>query len=213
MLYEALSMVRDELQEYIRSLGQGLPTANVVLENVALLETQHDNLLTDNDTYVIISLVNLEEESTLKNTPNVRKNAVGGFDYEDPPVYLNLYLLFCSTFFGGQPPNNNYTEALKRLSYVIQFFQSRKHFSISNTPNAELAQNLEGLTDPDVTTITLKFELYTLTFEQINHLWGSLGGRQIPFVMYKVRLIQIRERITHEAPVIEEIQDNSSPIR
>ena len=50
-------------------------------------------------------------------------------------------------------------------------------------------------------------ELYTLTFEQINHLWGSLGGRQIPFVMYKLRLVSITERaLVREVPLIEEIE-------
>lgn len=210
MLYKALSLIRDELEAYIRSQGQGLPTANVVLENVALLETQNDNLLTDN---VIITLVNLEEESTLKNIPNLKKNAIGGYDYVDPAVHLNLYLLFCANFVGGQHPNNNYTEALKRLSFVIQFFQSRNTFTLSETPNASVSQNTSNLTDPEVTSIKLRLELYTLTFEQINHLWGSLGGRQIPFVMYKARLVKIRERITQDASLIEEIQDRSAAIQ
>ena len=48
-------------------------------------------------------------------------------------------------------------------------------------------------------------ELYTLTFEQINHLWGSLGGKQSPFVMYKVRLVKIQSSIAEEGPVIEAI--------
>jgi hypothetical protein len=51
--------------------------------------------------------------------------------------------------------------------------------------------------------------MYTLTFEQINHLWGSLGGRQIPFVMYKVRMVAITERsIRREVPLIEEVDTN-----
>jgi hypothetical protein len=38
-------------------------------------------------------------------------------------------------------------------------------------------------------------------------LWGSLGGRQIPFAMYKVRLVSISERsIRREVPLIEEIE-------
>lgn len=210
MLFKALSLIRDELEAYIRSQGQGLPTANVVLENVALLETQNDNLLTDN---VIITLVNVEEESTLRNLPNLQKNAIGGYNYVDPPVNLNLYLLFCANFIGGQHPNNNYTEALKRLSYVMQFFQSRNTFTLSDAPNAAVSQNPEELSNPEVTTMKLRLELYTLTFEQINHLWGSLGGRQIPFVMYKARLVKIREKITRDASLIEEIQDRSSVIQ
>ena len=54
--------------------------------------------------------------------------------------------------------------------------------------------------------IRLVPELYTLTFEQINHLWGSLGGKQSPFVMYKIRLVRIQGRITAEAPLIESVK-------
>jgi len=60
----------------------------------------------------------------------------------------------------------------------------------------------------------LKFtlELYTLTFEQINHLWGSLGGRQVPFAMYKLRLVAITDRsIVREVPLIEEIETQIGP--
>ncbi|MNR02277.1 hypothetical protein D3C85_1181210 [compost metagenome] len=56
-------------------------------------------------------------------------------------------------------------------------------------------------------------ELYTLTFEQINHLWGSLGGRQVPFAMYKLRLVAISENaIVREVPLIEEIETNISTL-
>ena len=57
-----------------------------------------------------------------------------------------------------------------------------------------------------ITELRFTMELYTLTFEQINHLWGSLGGRQIPFVMYKLRLVSLSERaVVREVPLIEEI--------
>jgi hypothetical protein len=56
-------------------------------------------------------------------------------------------------------------------------------------------------------------ELYTLTFEQINHLWGSLGGKQMPFVMYKLRLIALTDRtIVREVPLIEEIDTTLRPV-
>ena len=69
------------------------------------------------------------------------------------------------------------------------------------------------LTEEDITNLKFTLELYTLTFEQINHLWGSLGGRQMPFAMYKLRLVAITERaIVREVPVIEEIETNLTKI-
>lgn len=206
MLFEALSIVRDELQYYIRTWGAGMPSANVVLENVALLETSGDTLLSD---AITISLVNIEEESTLKNTSHLRPNGTGGLAYTHAPIFLNLYLLFCANFTGGQHPNNNYLEALRRLSLVIQFFQSRKQFSIHNSPNSSLAQDPGNFSNPQLTGLELSMELYTLTFEQINHLWGSLGGRQIPFVMFKSRLVAIQERAVRNVGIVEEIDQRA----
>jgi hypothetical protein len=65
----------------------------------------------------------------------------------------------------------------------------------------------------DLAELRFTMELYTLTFEQINHLWGSLGGRQVPFVMYKLRLVGITDKaIVREVPLITEIQSTHHPI-
>jgi hypothetical protein len=59
----------------------------------------------------------------------------------------------------------------------------------------------------DVLELTIRHEMYTLSFEQVNHLWGTLGGKQMPFVLYKLRLIAITERkLVREVPLIEEIE-------
>ena len=203
MLFEALSIIKDELQAYFKALGD--TGAEVVLENISLLDSANDATLLDK---VIITLVNIEEESTLKNLSNVVK-VNGGISYVEPPVHLNLYLLRSANYPGGTPPRNNYTLALNRISTVIQFFQSHKTFSLKDSPNALLAQNLENLDNPDFTDLMLTIELYTLTFEQINHLWGSLGGKQLPFAMYKARLVKIQDKLRKQAPMIEEIHENS----
>jgi len=206
MIFESLSIVRDELQAYIRSLGD--TGVNVVLENIALLESSNDTNLKEK---LVITLVNIEEESTLKNFKNV-VSVNGGQNYQEPPVHLNLYLLFCANFVGGTPPRNNYTLSLTRLSYVIQFFQTKRIFTLHNSPNASLAENEENLNNPALANLRLTMELYTLTFEQINHLWGALGGKQIPFAMYKARLVQIQDKARREAPIVEQIEGNSSSI-
>jgi hypothetical protein len=56
--------------------------------------------------------------------------------------------------------------------------------------------------DPGI--IKLIVELYTLNFEQQNHLWGFLGAKYMPSVMYKARLLSIQE--AHAA-------DDQPPIR
>jgi hypothetical protein len=64
-----------------------------------------------------------------------------------------------------------------------------------------------------VSSLKFTLEMFTLSFEQINHLWGSLGGRQMPFVMYKLRLVSITEHAKlREVPLIEEIETVARPL-
>ncbi len=202
MIANALVLLREELTAHLATLGD---PATVLIENIGLFETEHGTDLPGN---IIISLVNIEEESSLKNGQSFSKWPDNRARYENRPVFLNLYVLFTANFPGGVAPNNGYVQALSRLSRVIAFFQGKNIFTPASS-SIPLPPELSNLADPDIASLKLKLEMYTLTFEQINHLWGSLGGRQIPFVMYKVRTVSITERsIRREAPLIEEIETN-----
>lgn len=191
MIDIALILLRDELTNYLSSKD----TATVVVDNIGLFETPGGVSLAEN---IVITLVNVEEESALKNQPSLKRPFIGNAIYQNPPVNLNLYVLFSCNYTG-----DHYNLALKRLSYIIRFLQSKNVFSVSSSVSGGSVK----LEDPDIIDLKFTMELYTLTFEQINHLWGSLGGRQMPFVMYKLRLVTITERATlREVPLIEEIE-------
>jgi len=193
MIFEALSIIRTELGVYIENLGDGGTRRDVVLGNISLLESNETESIKDK---VVITLVNAEEESALKNSNGIyRTNGVGGVSIENPPLCLNLYLLFSANWPDG------YDTAIQRLSNIIEFFQGNNIFTIQNSPNSVDALDA---TAPEVIELRLILNMYTMTFEQINHLWGSLGGKQIPFVMYKMRLVKVRSsKILREGSVIE----------
>jgi hypothetical protein len=195
MIDTAISLLEKELVNYLSFKD---PTATVVVDNIGMLETANGDKLANN---IVITVVNVEEESTLKNQPPLRYNPTKNAVYQNPPVFLNLYVLFTSNYWGDK-----YVFALQRISYVVQFLQSKNSFSY--------AASTDGLFTADPQLLSMKFtlELYTLTFEQLNHLWGSLGGRQIPFVMYKLRLVAISERATvRTVPLITEINSDARP--
>jgi Pvc16 N-terminal domain len=198
MIDAALQLLRDELTSYLSTRD----AATVVVDNIGLFETPTGNSLTDN---IVITLVNIEEESTLKNQPALKKPFINNnATYENAPVYLNLYVLFTCNYSG-----NDYILALKRLSYIIRFLQSKTFFSSASS----IAGGTVNLDEADVVNLKFTLELYTLTFEQINHLWGSLGGRQIPFAMYKLRLVAITERKPlRVVPLVEEIDTTLTKI-
>ena len=191
MIETALLLLRNELTNFLT----GKDPANVVIDNIGLLETANGSTLTES---IVITLVNIEEESALKNQSSVKRPFVKSAVYQNPPIYLNLYVLFTCNFSG-----DHYQLALRRLSYIIQFVQSRNSFSAASS----VAASTLDLSQVGVSDLEFTLELYTLTFEQINHLWGSLGGRQVPFVMFKMRLVAITDRSTlREVPLIEEIK-------
>lgn len=201
MIRHALTLLQSELNGYIISIPGNNATDYVAPGNVALLEG--DPPPTDLEEKVIIGMVNVEEESVFKNLPNFTKTANGAVRYQNAPVYLNLYLLFVSNF-------KDYSTSLAHLSEVIQFFQGKKSFNLKNAP---AFQNGADLPDPDLADLQLILDLYTMTFEQINHLWGSLGGKQKPFVLYKARLVKIFDRRTTGSGVlIEEVGNEGRAI-
>jgi Pvc16 N-terminal domain len=131
----------------------------------------------------------------LKNGPHSRLRD-GRIIYENRPVHLYLYLLFSAN-------NPVYSTALTQLSRVIEFFQGQNVFTIRNSPDlAGVSLSADALAG-----LRIVLELQSLTFEQVNYLWGSLGGKQVPFVLYRARLIALTAGdIASSGPPIEEIE-------
>jgi hypothetical protein len=177
VIREAIELLVNELNQYVRVAGEQTPVAQ---GNIALLEAAQGGGNGGPDLgRIILSLVNLEEESALKNGTELRTDG-GVATYAHRPVFLNLYLLFSANFA-------DYGTSLAGLSQVIEFFQSKKIFSYQSSPPAAGMPQ-----DERVRNLRLSLDLHTLSFEEINDLWGSLGGKQVPFVLYRARVAEIR---------------------
>ncbi len=186
MLFEVLQIITEEVNGYF----EGNP---VSLDNIASIASeQGDTGGTATD--IILTLLNLQEEVTLKNRPNYSINGTN-ITYKNPIVNLNLYILFSAN-------NDKYDEALKNLSKVIEFFQGKKVFTQANT-----TYNRDNVAMSDITNFKFVVDLFTPTFEELNFVWGTLGGKQIPSVMYKVSLVELeREAVLSKGGLITEVQ-------
>jgi hypothetical protein len=178
MIHESIEYIRRELRGYL-----GVDDGEVIIGNVHSLKEN------SNARGVYLSLVNLVEESTLKNTAHyIRRN--DAIRYKQPPVFLNLFLLFAFNF-------ENYGASLLRLSRAIELFQNKPMFSAENqTAGNAFPPGLDKLI----------FDFCNLNFEQLNHLWGVLGGAYFPSVLYKVRLVKIQRDEALEGPQITTIR-------
>ncbi|MEK6749767.1 MAG: DUF4255 domain-containing protein [Pseudomonadota bacterium] len=177
VVVQALSLLLAQLNQYIRQSDGGGVSNIAVWGNVAQLD--RPEISTDLDSHLVLTLVNLEEEQTLKNGNTFTRDGAS-VNYHNPSLHLNLLLLFTANY-------RNYETALKRLSQVISFFQGKRHFTPNNSPGVSGAAAW-----PD--EFSLALDLLSLSFEEINHLWGSLGGRQLPFIAYRGRLVTVSDK-------------------
>jgi len=176
MIYEALQIIREQLDSYLSSEG----LSNLVkLENIALLESASENAENVKGK-LVLTLLNLEEDSTLKNIPNFKvKNGIT--EYKNPPVHINLFLLISANC-------DTYDKSLRCISKTIQFFQGKKVFTSTNT-----VYNRANVAFDELNYFKFILELYTLSLEELNHVWGTFGGRQLPSVVYKIQVIEIEQ--------------------
>jgi hypothetical protein len=201
MINQLLSAIRNELNDFIKvkdPINFGSDDI-VVLSN--LVEQNGELAFVSNsggeggatEDYVVITLVNIEEERILKEQIHYQKTNEDNILNRNPEIKVNLSVLFTAY------SKTSYGTALRLLSYLLSFFQMKNVFTQQNTP--ELSGIIEKAT----------VELQTLSAEQNNHLWGYLGAKYIPSVVYRIRMLVIQEgQKTMEAPPITIIDEQFS---
>lgn len=197
MIDQALTFLNTQLDNYLRAkLDPADSSPFIQLANIAWNDTDTSNATGANaSASAFITLVNIEEDRISKSPEGYMRQTNSSIIYKNPKVFLNLYLLFSVNL-------SSYPESLKRLSYIIQFFQYQNVFTTLNSPGLP-----EG-------TEKLILDLSTLSFQDLNNLWGILGSKYLPSVMYKLRLIKISEDFAEgDAPLIHEIVVNDKSLQ
>lgn len=194
MLFEVLRVLALQVEDYTGN--------DVTLGNVALLDDANNNSLEDT---IILSLINMSEENTMKNWRNIR--TVGNITLNKQPVInLNLFIMFSVNRGTGQ-----YDTELRDLSEIVEFFQGKKVFTQSNSMYNHSTNEMNQLSKLD--NFKFHVEMYTPTFEEQSYIWGSLGGKQRPSAVYKVSVIQIEsEAIQNQGGIITETDQNLNQI-
>jgi hypothetical protein len=186
MINETLKFLSEEINKYL-SLKLGPNTdPRLVLGNVAKAMDSESNGTNALSNKAILTLVNIEEDRIARQQENYVKTE-SGVTYKSPPLYLNLFILFSIN-------RTEYGESLKWIAHVIQYFQYQNVFTPISHPAL----------DSRIQKIVV--DLYSLNFEQINHLWSTLGGKYLPSVLYKIRQVTLDEDATiAEGGLIREI--------
>ncbi|GBO55805.1 hypothetical protein APA_3955 [Pseudanabaena sp. lw0831] len=150
-------------------------------------------LVGDDGKYILInkiasSIINIEEDRIFKaQTPDhTYKN--GQHVVLEPELKLNIHVIFAAN-----DSNEMYGEALKRISHVLMFFQSHPAFTSAEYPAL----------DPSIEKLTM--ELQSLSYEQLNQVWAFIGAKQLPCVIYKVRMVSLQSMVPAviQPPIME----------
>jgi len=171
MIHNVLPVLGDQLNDYLKS-EYGLSEDRVIISS---LIDYKGNPVLGTENKITVFLLNIEEEKSLRN---------GHFQSNpgmNPPISINLYVMFAATFSG-----ENYAESLKFISSVISFFQGKTIFDKQNSPL--LSDNIDRLSA----------ELVNMDLNQLNNLWGSLGARYVPSLIYKFRILTYNSYMVKE---------------
>lgn len=190
MLSESLVFICKQLNSYLRNVYQ-LTQDGAVLSPVI---DQNGSVPLINQNRMVISLINIEKETTVKNNGQFVSGGSGNsFQEQNPPLYLNLDLLFSACF-------EQYEEALKFLSSTLLYFQSNSVFT---------AQKFPGLPQ-DISKLIFEFERQTI--RDSHNLWMALGGKYMPSVVYKMRMLTIDgQQMKGDVSAITSTNQNSTP--
>jgi hypothetical protein len=200
MISHALTIVINELNKHLLDT-YGSTDPQVGLGNLAegFVTGTGNGGVSRNMLY--LSMVNIKEEKALKNLPNhVRNDTALKLTYENPPVFLNFLILITAT-------HSDYTNALSVLARAIRFFQFKNVFTQDNVAPESMTTSSVPINPLDqLESFKLIFDLYSPTMEEINHLWGTLGGKQYPFVLYTLRMLDLKFRaVQSEGGLITEV--------
>ena len=170
MLDLALEFLRDELNGYIAA-RTGSDQEAVVLSRFPAAAA--DKYGFDEDK-LGMTVINLEEERTVKTQLPTHTYVNGQHVVREPDIKINVHTLIGANY-------KQYDEALKFISLVLLFFQSHPVFTPTDYPAL----------DPSIERLGV--ELQSPNYEQLNQIWGFVGAKQLPSVIYKVRMVVLQD--------------------
>jgi Pvc16 N-terminal domain len=184
MIDKALSFLRQELNSYLK-----LKTGDDNKINLSAIVDQSGRSTVDNNT-IAMMMVNMEEERVFRTQGPQTILHNGQYVQANPELKLNVYVLFAAN-------HTDHREALLLISHVVQYFQARNVYDNQESP--QLGESIERLI----------VDLFTLSFEQQNQIWASLGAKYMPSAMYRVRMLILNDKLALSAmPAITRVENS-----
>lgn len=191
MVGKTLIFLRDHLNDLLTVENSGsLDQASA--PRVVFLDGANDGLEATNFTLgaVTLMLINLEEERLMRDPePYRRIDGNGNAQCVSPDIRLVLYTLFVARY-------KDYASSWDNLSRILRHFQSVPVFDKESIVN--LPDGVERLV----------FELATQSFNEQNDIWSILRTSHHPSLLYRVKLLTIRDLLATPIQMIPEVESS-----
>lgn len=184
MIDKTLKFLADQINSYIKRKTGSATFGQVVLKPVV---NQDGHLELDNNS-LGMSLINFDEEYTLKQPVNYKRTDDNKVFMTNPAIHLNLIVMVVAHF-------SSYEEALKFISMVIMYFQNNPVFDKERQPQFDLP----GIEE-------LRVKLQPISLENINQIWMALGAKHMPSVSFKVSIAVLNEEEETELPAVKSME-------
>ncbi|MEO0472515.1 MAG: DUF4255 domain-containing protein [Bacteroidota bacterium] len=170
MIDKAVGFLHRELNQYLKRQFQD--EADFVV--LSPFVDQDGSIPIVAEGVLLLNIINIEREGVLHHVNPVYRKQSGNYLRQSPPLNLNVYLMLASAF-----PAENYVGGLTILSEAIQFFQNQYVFTPAQHPS--LPEEFDKLS----------LEIVNMSLQEMSHLWGALGAKYAPSIIYKMRMLTI----------------------
>lgn len=190
MISAALTHLANQLNQQFRINFQ-LAEDVAVVSNLVELD---GSVAPNANNKLVITLVNIEKDTVPHRQGGASRSLDDRLLQQNAPLFLNLYVMVSANFGAG-----NYAEALKYISQAVTFFQLKPVLDQRNSPG--LDRRIERL----------MLDIENLPIPDLNNLWSLLGGRYLPSMFYRVRMITMDAgAISGQLPFISDLRTTAS---
>lgn len=170
MIDRAISLLAQRLNQHLRGR---FGIADDLVAITALTDAEGKPAIATRNRLALF-VTNIEHDTMARGAGQRPIGIAGRLPVAQAPIHLNIHMMLASNF-----DPDNYLEALKILSHAVQFFQANPVFDRLNAPDL----------DPSLHQLSLEIE--NLGVDALSQLWGTLGGRYVPSVQYRIRTVAI----------------------
>lgn len=170
-------MIQAAIQFLSTQLGQHVRRRHGAVEELVVASTlvQPDGSpVPQAQNRLVLALVNVEKDGLPRPSQGRFPEADGRSGVRTAPLHLNLHVLMAANFGAG-----SYPEALRLLSTGIAFFQRNPMFH--QGASSDIPAGIERLI----------LDIENTSLQELSNLWGMLGAKHVPSILYKVRMITL----------------------